>query len=372
MARLAFIVCHLSGTGHLVRTLRLGAAAMARGHEVLVISGGRALAHVDDLGVRVLDLPPLTVTGLDFSTLVTPDGLPADEAYRQERVAQIQNHIAAFTPDVLITELFPLGRRMLAGEFLAAIEAADNALILSSVRDIPEPKLKRLNEAADHLRRHFDGVLVHGDDRLVPLAATWPLPEDLMRVIYHTGYVAPPPSVAGPRGKEILVATGGGNLGRFLVQVAIKAAALSPHPWRILVGGPDAAEISASAMVDHGSANLTVEPARQDYPDLLANAACSVSLCGYNTAVELAGLSTPAILVPSEEGGEQEQLLRASALAGHEGIDVIRERDLTPEVLTPAADALTAGPRRPAIPLRTDQGEAAIACIEALLKDRIP
>lgn len=371
MARIVFLVCHLSGTGHLVRTVRLAAAANVSGHEVLVISGGRSLAHVDTLDVRVAELPPLTVHGLDFSTLVTPDGEPATEAYRQDRENQIRHQLSVFRPDVLITELFPFGRRMLANEFLAAIDAAAGALILSSVRDIPEPKPKRLDQAVQRLSAHYHGVLVHGDDRLVPLSATWPLPGDLESMIHHMGYIAPSPPVSERRGQEILVSTGGGNLGMFLVETATKAAAQSTRSWRILVGGPKAAEVSDTAMKARLGTNLIVEPARKDYPNLLARAACSISLCGYNTAVELAGLETPAILVPSEEGREQEQLLRATALAGYEGIDVIRAKDLTPETLAHRAEEMANGPRRPTIPLRADQGEEAIACIEALLKDRI-
>lgn len=367
MARIAFLVCHLSGTGHLVRTIRLARAAKANGHEVLVISGGRPLGHIDRQDVSIEELPPLTVKGLDFSKLVTMDGRPASEVYRQDREGQIRRLVQAFAPDVLVTELFPLGRRMLANEFLAAIDAAQTALILSSVRDIPEPKPNRVDQAADRLRAFYDGILVHGDEGIMPLSATWPLPLDLSPMIHHTGYIAPELPAPAPRGTDVLVSTGGGNLGRFLVQTAIKAAALSAHPWHVLVGGPDAAEIAATAT--HLS-NLTIEPARMDYADLLARATCSVSLCGYNTAVELAALETPALLVPSEEGGEREQLLRSIALAHHGGIGVLREHELTPQLLAQHADALADGPRRAPIPLEADRGEGAIACIEALLRDR--
>lgn len=367
MARIAILVCHLSGTGHLVRTLRLARAAVAAGHEVLVISGGRPLDHVDQMGVAVAELPPVTVQGLDFSTLVTPDGVAATEAYLKKREDQIRQNIKTFAPDVLITELFPLGRRMLSNEFLAAIDATPRALILSSVRDVPEPKPKRLDQTADRLRAHYDGVLVHGDESIMPLSATWPLPEDVMQMVHYTGYVAPPRPAAQPPGKDILVSTGGGNLGRFLVEVAARAATLSSNPWHVLVGGADAAEIARAVLP---APNLTIEPARRDYPDLLASAACSVSLSGYNTAVELAALETPAILVPSEEGGEREQLLRAIALAHHGGIDVVREHELTSEDLAKRADALAAGPRRAPVPLQMDQGEGAVAVIEALLAVR--
>ena len=164
-ARIVFLCCHLSGTGHLVRTLRLARAARARGHMVTVISGGRPLAHIAPGDVDLIQLPALTVQKLDFSTLLAPDGTPASADYLANRRTALTRAITQAAPDVLITELFPFGRRMLADEFLSAIQAAAPALILSSVRDIPEPKPKRLAQTADRLIDHYNGVLVHGDAR---------------------------------------------------------------------------------------------------------------------------------------------------------------------------------------------------------------
>ena len=187
-------------------------------------------------------------------------------------------------------------------------------------------------------------------------------------MIHHTGYVAPTAPIPGLRNDTVLVSTGGGTLGRYLVKTAILAAKYSERPWHILVGGADADELVAA--IGARPDRLLIEPARADYPDLLAAAACSVSLCGYNTAVELAGLTTPAILVPSAEGGEQEQTLRANALARNLGIEVIAQQDLTPQVLAEIADALAAGPPRPQIALTADDGTKAIVQIETMLAAR--
>ena len=47
MTRVAFLCCHLSGTGHLVRTLALARATALAGSQVLVIGGdlGQRRAH---------------------------------------------------------------------------------------------------------------------------------------------------------------------------------------------------------------------------------------------------------------------------------------------------------------------------------------
>ncbi len=358
---IAFLCCHLSGTGHLVRTLALARATVAAGAEVLVICGGRPLDHIDRTEIAFWQLPPVQVPDFDFSTLRKPDGNVADDVYLATRRGALEHAMTAFRPDALITELFPLGRRILAAEFEAAIAAARTAnrgtKIIASVRDIPEPPSKpiRLQQAADRLRQHYDALLVHGDASFVALDATWPLPGDLRPITHHTGYVAghPPPACDAP-GETVLVAVGGGVLGRRLLAMAAQAAALSPRPWHLLTGGADAADTARALTAQYGRANLTVEPARPDYKPLLTKAVCSVSLAGYNTVLDLAGCTTPAILVPFDEHGEREQVIRAERLAQCGGFTVMRVANLTPTALATAAEIAATGPRRTPMALARD------------------
>ena len=370
MTRIAFLCCHLSGTGHLVRTLALAHATAAAGSQVLAIGGGRPLDHIDLKDVDFLQLPPVQVPDFDFSTLRTPEGAVADDTYLASRRAALQKALTDFRPDALVTELFPLGRRILADEFEAAIAAtrAANpaAAIIASVRDIPEPPKKpgRLEQAAERLRRHYDALLVHGDAGFLPLPATWPLPADLAQMTHHTGYITgDPPSPCDAPGETILVAVGGGVLGRRLLALAAQAAALSPRPWRLLTGGADAADLARALSAQFGRANLTVEPARPDYKALLAKAACSVSLAGYNTVLDLAGCTTPAIIVPFDEHGEVEQVIRAERLAQSGGFTVLRVGDLTPSMLAEAAETAANGPRRAPLTLVRDGAARAAAKI---------
>jgi predicted glycosyltransferase len=370
VSRVAFLCCHLSGTGHLVRTLALARATAAAGSHVLVIGGGRPLDHVDLQDIGFLQLPPVQVPDFDFSTLRTPAGAVADDVYLATRRSALQQALTGFGPNALVTELFPLGRRVLAAEFEAAIAAtrAANpaAAIIASVRDIPEPPSSpgRLEQAADRLRRLYDALLVHGDVGFLPLAATWPLPEDLAPMIHHTGYVAgdPPPTCDTP-GDTVLVAVGGGVLGRRLLALAASAAALSPRPWHLLTGGTDAAELACDLTAQYGRANLTIEPARPDYKALLAGSACSISLAGYNTVLDLAGTTTPAIIVPFDEHDEREQVIRAERLVRLDGFTVLRVGDLTPSMLATAAETAATGPRRTPLALARDGAARAAAKI---------
>jgi predicted glycosyltransferase len=371
MTRVAFLCCHLSGTGHLIRTLALARASAAAGARVLLISGGRPLRHVALGGVEFLQLPPVHVPDFDFSTLRRPDGIPADASYMATRRTKLEQTLAGLRPNALVTETFPFGRRTLAAEFEAAISACPQAAIVASVRDIPEPPKKpaKLAEAIERLRRLYDAVLVHGDADFLPLHATWTLPDDLGAVIHHTGYVATdPPAATEPPGDTVLVAVGGGVLGRRLLEIAARAAALSARPWHLLTGGADAAVLAHDLTARLGRSNLTIEPARADYRSLLALAACSVSLAGYNTVLDIAASTTPAILAPFDEHDEQEQGLRAARLAACPGFTVLRVDDLTPENLAAAAETAAAGPRRAPLALARDGAARAARLILELAK----
>ena len=356
--RIAFLVTHLMGSGHVVRTLRIARALTAAGARALVISGGRALAHLGDQGALLAQLPPLSIRDLDYKTLRMPNGAPADGAYMAARAAAIAQEIAAFAPDVLVTELYPFGRRALGAEFEGAVAARPaGCRLVASIRDVLEPpsKPKRAAQTLERLAP-YDLVLCHGDPRIAPLAISWPgggagLPAGLAARLAYTGYVADlgaeageEAAVAAPVGApsgEILVSVGSGAVGRALLEMAARASALSPRPWRLLVGGADAAETAARL---RALGPAMAEPPRADYTALLRGAALSISLAGYNTAVEAARRSGPSLLIAMEEGGEREQILRAAAFGGLAGVTSLRIGDLGPARLAAAAEtAIAAG-----------------------------
>lgn len=351
--RIAFLVTHLMGSGHLARVQAIAAALRARGARACVISGGRPLAQMP-LGADDVQLPPLTADGLDYGRMLDDAGHAADAAYMGRRTGMIRAALGAVAPHVLVTELFPFGRRALAAEFEAAAAARPAGCALAcSVRDIPEPprKDKRIAEAAARLSA-WDAVLVHGDPAVLPFSHGWPgmgreTPAGVAEKLRHTGYVVTPPAPPSPGegAGEILVSVGAGVIGRRLLELAAPAARGHPLRWRLLVGGGDAA---AEAARLNAMGPALAEPARPDFRAMLPRAALSISLAGYNTAVEAALRGGPSLLVPMEEGGEQEQLIRARAFAALPGVTMLRIGDLTPQTLRAAADAaLAAAPATP-------------------------
>ncbi|WP_371225144.1 glycosyltransferase family protein [Roseovarius sp. 2305UL8-3] len=349
-------VTHLLGTGHLRRALVLARAFAQAGHSVSVASGGGPVPGIDTTGIDLIQLPPLRSDGTNFSTLLRPDGTSADNNYLAARRATLLETLTRIAPDVLITELFPFGRRTLSAEFTALLDAAHaqtpRPLILSSIRDILAPPSKPAKAEATHalIGRLYDGVLVHSDATATPLEISWPVTPDLADKLHYTGFVtapapAPHPDAAGQG--EVLVSAGGGAVGGHVFATARAAAALTPDlTWRLLIGGSDPVPAITTLMTDAPS-NLIAEPARPDFRQMLNHAACSVSLAGYNTALDLLQTGVPALLIPFDEGGEVEQGLRADSLARLPAMDMVLNADLTPSRLAETVRTLAALPRRP-------------------------
>ena len=373
--RIALIVTHLLGSGHLVRAMTLADAFRAAGHEAFVFSGGMPLPRFRDRGDRLIQLPPLRSDGADFSRLLDESGqIVAPEALAQ-RQAVLLAKIAALRPDVLITELFPFGRRNLADEFQAVLtqerSRENRALVLASVRDIlaPPSKPRKAVFAQDTLAAFYDGVLVHSDPALMPLDLSWPVTPPVAGLLRYTGFVTAPPAAPHPErlGRdEILVSAGGGNVGGSLYACARAAAALSPGlRWRLLVGGDAAGTLCADLNRD-APGNMHAEPARPDFRQMLHHARASVSLCGYNTALDILQTGCRAVFVPYDEGNEVEQTIRATALARQNGIAMVRAADLSPQALLQALETAIASPARPAQRDHMDGAARSVEIVEEM------
>ncbi|MBP30796.1 glycosyltransferase [Methylobacterium sp.] len=348
--RVLIAVTHLLGAGHLTRAAALARAFAAAGHETLLVSGGVPAPMVRRDVLRLVQLPPLRIAGTEFSTLLEPDGRPAEPALLARRSALMIETVTAFGPDAVITELFPFGRRALAHEFLALVDAAracrPRPLVLASVRDIlvASTKPARIAEAHARVADLYDAVLVHGDPALVPLDTSWPVDAATAAKVRYTGYVdegtVAPPAI---RRAGVLVAAGSGPAGLVLLGAAAEAARQRPDlGWWILAGHgvPEAALSGIGRDLPPG----VLGRARPDYRALLAGAAVSVSQCGYNTAIDLLATGTPAVLVPFEAGVETEQRLRAACLAARGLARVLPESELTAQTLVQAVEAQAAAP----------------------------
>ncbi|WP_417714094.1 glycosyltransferase family protein [Pseudophaeobacter arcticus] len=377
--KVMIVVTHLLGTGHLSRALTLGRAFRAAGDEVQIVSGGFPAPQLDMGDIDMLQLPPLRSDGVNFTQLLTPSGALADDRFYQERQLTLCQAVQELQPDVLITELYPFGRRSLRHEFRALLQAS-KALpkppkILASIRDIlaPPSKPEKAVKADAVIAEFYDAVLVHSDPQATRLELSWPVSDRLAAKVHYTGFVAP--AAAGPHPEaegsgEILVSAGGGSVGDEIYQTALQAARLMPDtPWRLLVGGSDAnARIEQLSKIPSPA---IMEPARPDFRQMLTHVAASVSMCGYNTALDLLQAETPAVLIPFDAGKEVEQSLRAQSLTPLAGIEALRTAELTPERLIAAVKKVRCAPRRSASQFQFDGARRAVEIARDLAETQV-
>ena len=378
--RVMFWVQHLMGIGHQRRAAAIALAVAGEGADVVYVTGG---PEVPDLApgwpgrVRVVALPAARVADTGYRALIDARGREVDDAWRAARRGLLLAAFEEHAPDVLVTETWPFGRRLLRFELEPLVERARAAgcRLVSSIRDVLQPPSSpaKVRAAADRVLESFDAVLVHGDPAFVPLDASFPETERIRARIRYTGYVAAGEGPAAPPGVgegEIIVSAGGGVVAHRLVETALVAARRDPGlRWRILVGPNAGADAFAGWRRDaeeNVAENAIVEPNRADFGSILSRARASVSQAGYNTVTDLLAAGTPAVLVPFSAGGEREQSIRARTLAEAGFAQVVEEDRLTPEGLLEAvriAPASAPAVERPRIRL-DGAAESADAIIE--------
>ncbi len=358
MSRALIWVQSLLGSGHLRRALVIADALAGEGFAVTVANGGPPPSGPCPAGVDLVQLPPVRAGDAGFGTLVDADGAPVSDALFAERAARLRALVAETAPRVLLTELFPFGRRAFHRELLPLLEALagrrERPLLVASVRDIlvapADPARPRA--AAELARRLYDLVLVHADPRLVPFGHSFPAARMLWDRLRYTGYVCAgatgsPAPLSARRG--VLVTGGGGRVAGPLLEVALAAARRDPagEPWR-LVAGPDLDDDAFAALARRArGAPVRLVRADPDLPRSLAAARVVVARSGYNTVVEALAAATPLVAVPFETGRETEQRTRAERLAALGFARLVPETALTPEALLAAVDALRRAPPRP-------------------------
>ncbi|MGI9501253.1 MAG: glycosyltransferase family protein [Geminicoccaceae bacterium] len=359
-------VQHLLGIGHFKRAATLAEAMAADGLDVTLVSGGPPVDWIKPEGVRLEQLPGIRARDRQFSAMVDLDGRPINQVFIAKRRAKLMAVLARTRPRVVITEMFPFGRRAFQFELIRLLEASSSFVprpkILSSVRDILVIKSdqKRYDWMRDLVQNYYDHVLVHTDPKLVPFDLTFPHAKDIAPKIVNTGYVTEKPASNEPRingmAPEVVVSTGGGRVGGKLIEAAIKARAqsrLKDVPWRVIAGGyADTAELDALRTKLPPGIILT-GPA-SDFQARLANSLLSISQAGYNTVVEGLRLGKRMVLVPFETASETEQGLRAERLSNMGFAQTISETDLTPESLAKAVDALLDRPPPQVIDINLD------------------
>lgn len=348
-------VQHLLGVGHLHRVSAIARAMARDGFSTTLVSGGLPDPTLHGLdGVRFVQLPPARAQDSSFRVLLDERDIPVTDEWRALRLARLQTVFDEVAPDVLLTELFPFGRRPMRFELLPLLagirERRPRPLVFCSVRDIlvDRTKPERDLDSIAWLQQYYDGAFIHGDPAIVPFEQTFPLADRIQSQLQYTGYIVEQhdvPSTEAGEG-EVLVSAGGGAVGLPLFRATLAAKPLSAahdKRWRVLVSrqeNPAAVE----ELRRLAGPEVIIEPVRPDFPGMLRRCLLSISKAGYNTVMETLASRARAVVVPFAGGEETEQALRANLLAKRGLLQVVRESDLSPQRLAAAIDAALASP----------------------------
>jgi predicted glycosyltransferase len=309
------------------------------GINVIIANGGMERPGVSNPEIEVINLPPVK-SDSRFSALYDSDGEVITDEFKRIRCTALLQAFEDCSPDMVLIESYPFGRRQLKFELVPLLQLVTNGgpdrpCIACSVRDVIQPKSKktRVDEIIDIVNRYFDYIFVHGDRNLIDFGQTFPDSHQFREKIVYTGYVAKSQNFFEPPKRlsnKVLVSAGGGVVGKSLYDAALAAASLPQglkYNWHILVG-ENLPEEDFQGLLKRNSNNTLVERNQDNFIDLLRECTVSISQAGYNTMMDIVLTDTPAIVVPFELNAELEQITRASYFERLGLVSVIRESEL--------------------------------------------
>ena len=326
--RLLFHVEALWGVGHLVRCLRL-LQALRQKFECYLVSGSSTLDHFPlPCDLHVIRLQSVHFT-TDYTELVADDGSEVQHSL-DKRCEEVVAAFLAVQPDVVVLEMFPFGRHVLAEESLSLLQLAYEAGVPAgvSLRDVyvyPENESERacyLRSVQAVLDEFSPTVLVHSDQNVQPTTAAIPLEIKATQCsIVHTGYVGHK-EIRRERTTErscVLCSIGGGRVGGEVLLKRIAHVAremcncVGKHCKTIrMITGPHTPEDIKTSL--HRSSGLFTEILPFDGSlafSLPVDVSGLVVTGGYNSWMDAVAYRVPTLVLPIDD----EQRIRSHALS---------------------------------------------------------
>jgi len=342
--------------GHLFRSLELARALS--GHRVVLVAGGQEVALDLPGHVELVRLPALFMDER-FTTLIPGVAGRSVEAIQRQRREALAALFERTRPEMFIVELYPFGRTAFGFELeplLAAIRgnAYGRVRTVCSIRDVlVEKRDPRAYEArvVDALNRWFDLLLIHSDERLLPLDDTFSRIGDIRVPKAYTGFVAPRPDPdkgrklrrglhLAPGQKLVVASSGGGRAGYCLLKSVLTACRQLQGRRGVrlhLFTGPFMAAEEFNDLQAMAGEGLIVQRFTLRFLEYLSAADLSISLAGYNTCMNLLATGVPALVLPYTR--QREQPLRVERLKPYLPLTVLSENDLEPGRLVPVIES---------------------------------
>jgi predicted glycosyltransferase len=397
--RFALFTHDAYGLGHIRRSSRILTALAERRPDasLLLITGSpfndlmRSLPRNAD----IVKIPTIVTSG---DPEKRPSMLTLGVAELAALRAEItQRTLAAFEPDVLLVDNFPLGVRL---ELLPALRALRNsptrtALGLRDIVDPPE-KVRRdwgRDGLYDIVGRYYDRVFVYGMREALDAAEAYALPDDIANKLTYCGYVSGADAEIknasevrrdlGVHGDFFLVTVGGGGDGRPLIETFMHAMQRFPSRTAVIASGEFMAESDLAAISKATADNqrIVVRKHIADLPSAMAAAGLVVAMGGYNTCAEVLAVGARAVIVPRNwrsgehdnrgtTGFDAEQLVRAEGLAKIGAVQMADPKRFSADALADAMQRALDAPRFDASRLRLDGAGVVAEELIALAESR--
>ncbi len=362
--RVLFHYTHKQTLGHTTRSISLCSALCRQGAEVLILQGGLPQPFIQfPKDCRVVDIPfPFDTRGSFQAHAVPVSG--------QQRAEFILKTAEKFEPDVFITEFFPFGRLAYMTELLPTLRhlCKKGARIMASIGYpllIDLDRLEDKNFAALHraVFAFYDTFLIHTPKELETpyiqdtiqspaLAKSYAaVMKSLKDRIVYTGYVFPEKSMTGgtslPKNSgtnDIIVSRGGGAVYPKIITLAIEAQRHLDDKTRTIIAcgpatSPKEKELFQSCLKPEDKGRVLIADHLDDLDDRLRDCKVSVSLCGYNTSVQLMRYATPSVIIPYQNRNSattNDQMARAQLLQEKFSCAVLDHDTMTAKTLADA------------------------------------
>jgi predicted glycosyltransferase len=322
------------GIGHFQRCFCILRSLEERHPDVntLLVFGGLPHADFDELSKTTkVRLPGLTFHQSEDKIGYVPRPVDARHTLQEvlcERRDLISAAIKNVHVQVVLLEYFPFSKQSLATEvehLLAEMKAPNPPTVVSSIRDFMtiDAGFDRAF-AEDFISKRCSHVFVHADPRFATLQDTYGDVSAFERRIRYTGYVADPrlaQAALPAQTRTIVVSVGGGKDGGPLFDIFVQALRLTNprvlHGCEILVFPGLFLPAESTRVLRESVADLkhlyNIRLCEfSEYRTAVSSSSLSVSMCGYNTAMELIAIRVPNIcFVPRQR---TEQLVRAKML----------------------------------------------------------
>ena len=319
------------GLGHLRRCRAIAHALVERRKDlqVLILSGSPIIGNFDFRArVDFIRVPGvIKLRNGEYTAL----NLHIDIDQILELRASIIRHTAEiFDPDLFLVDKEPLGLRGDVREtlYLLRERGVPTVLGLRDVMDEPTvlaSEWERKN-SVQALVDLYDDIWVYGLPQICDPLAGIDVPRSVLRKMTYTGYLkrtlpqlsaapAPLQKIADP---FILVTTGGGGDGEFMIDWVLRAYEHDhdlPHP-ALLVLGPFMQHERQAEFMDRAAKLKRVDTItfHGQLETLVSRAVGVVAMGGYNTFCEVLSLDKRALIVP-RTAPRLEQYIRASRAA---------------------------------------------------------